>query len=224
MLGSFLKAPRSRTDFADFFSPVSEEKRKYIDGLFANAAIFLALYVFWSLVLVVLKLKGKDVGCASGRAFDTEKADNESLGSTDSSDFVGESSGAGSGSKVASSNDGLDPLQWHDGQQRYGEETNNFYEHSQYEKYHEGQDERFSEDSSQSWRKANQRERRTRFCFIVFSFFILISGPCILVFSFSPLRDATHSSDDFLLVSSIKLQTLNHEDSIYSQSVPQFLP
>lgn len=73
-VGSILRAPRLiRHDgnLTHFFSPVRDEQLEYVDGLMVVSSIFLILFVFWAFMLVVLKVKGREVGCASGRAFVT---------------------------------------------------------------------------------------------------------------------------------------------------------
>ena len=59
----------SVTDFSDFFSSVSDDRREYIDGLLVTWIIFLFLFLRWGLILVMLKYKGNKVGCASGQGF-----------------------------------------------------------------------------------------------------------------------------------------------------------
>lgn len=48
--------------------------------------------------------------------------------------------------------------------------------------------------------KVNPRENRTRVCFIFFALLALICVPLILVFSYGPMKDATESSDQLILV------------------------
>ena len=48
--------------------------------------------------------------------------------------------------------------------------------------------------------KINPRENRTRLCFVIFASIALICVPLILVFSYSPMKEATDGSDELILV------------------------
>ena len=103
----------SVTDFSDFFSSVSDDRREYIDGLLVTWIIFLFLFLRWGLILVMLKYKGNEVGCASGRGFVSLRSYDESSRSNEESSDVQESkaddgmastsdsSGAETGSKMS---------------------------------------------------------------------------------------------------------------------------
>lgn len=63
--------------------------------------------------------------------------------------------------------------------------------------------------------KANPREYRTRFCFLMFGLVVLICIPLIMVYSFSPMEDVSDSSDTLLDVSaSCSTQNRIHQLSI----------
>jgi hypothetical protein len=89
IVGSVLRAPRRIRHDANFthvFSPIRDEQLDYVDGLMVVSAIFLILFILWALLLVILKFKGKEVGCASGRAFVTSLPDEPSTGDDDDDD------------------------------------------------------------------------------------------------------------------------------------------
>ena len=74
-----LEAPRRTygTEFSNVFSSDRIAQHSYVDGLLIVGLFFVVIFVVWTLVLIVLKLKGKEVGCASGSAFHTERSDDE---------------------------------------------------------------------------------------------------------------------------------------------------
>jgi hypothetical protein len=73
-VGSLLAIPRESrsTTFSDLFSSNAEAQKDYAKGLIALGSFILVVAVVWFLILVVLRLKGKDIGCASGIGFEIE--------------------------------------------------------------------------------------------------------------------------------------------------------
>jgi hypothetical protein len=171
----------------------SEAQHRYVDGLLVVEVFLLSVLVAWLLVLIVLKVKGGEVGCASGRAFYTEKSEDDLAkdSSTDSSDGYITSE---------SESDGIGKLQQHIDQQEPATSFDQHYEEAESYCSEAGW---LSTESSTApkMKKGNRRERRTRFCFLFFSLISLVCVPCILVFSFGPMKEATRSSEDILLVS-----------------------
>ena len=67
-----VRGPRTlghSADFGDLFSSVPEERRTYIDGLSTIPVIFFSFFTAWIFIVILMKCKGKEVGCASGRPF-----------------------------------------------------------------------------------------------------------------------------------------------------------
>ena len=67
-----VRGPRTlghSADFGDLFSSDQEERRTYIDGLSTIPVIFFSFFSAWMFIVVLMKCKGKEVGCASGRPF-----------------------------------------------------------------------------------------------------------------------------------------------------------
>ena len=60
-------------DFATLIAGDDEERDAYKSGLLVLACILASIYAIWILILLVLKCKGKSVGCASGRSFRGER-------------------------------------------------------------------------------------------------------------------------------------------------------
>lgn len=83
------------TDIVDMMSPDFNEQKSYAYGIIFTVSIIVLFFVLWATILLILKCKGEDVGCASGRPFLTStKTEEESLngksggsGSTGSDDF-----------------------------------------------------------------------------------------------------------------------------------------
>ena len=72
-MGSLLNFARDEDGvrFADLFTPNNPEARgAYAGGLMRLALLFIFFSVAWALVILVLFCKGREVGCASGRAFE----------------------------------------------------------------------------------------------------------------------------------------------------------
>mmetsp|Transcript_58465 Transcript_58465/g.143000 ORF Transcript_58465/g.143000 Transcript_58465/m.143000 type:complete len:861 (+) Transcript_58465:464-3046(+) len=72
VVGNILRAPRTINHHGNFsmvFSTQYEEQRDYVDGILIVETVFLMVFAFWAFIQFVLKFKGKEVGCASGRAF-----------------------------------------------------------------------------------------------------------------------------------------------------------
>ena len=223
-MGSMLKAPRSwhSTDFASVFSKNREEQIDYVDGILVAGVIMFSIFLIWAFTLIVLKVKGREVGCASGRAFHTEKIDEQDIQSTDSSEnsyYSATSTNVGNESS-RNNNDG-EPNNNNNNNNNKGlkeelledigigsneeNEDDSYVDDdrslSQSDDY-DSQDGWLSVDDDEVRRAINPREKRTRFCFLVFSFIALLCVPIILIFSFGPLKEATTASDDIVFVSS----------------------
>lgn len=209
LVGSMFRAARKTygTDFANLFSPVMEVQHDYVDGFLVIGTFFLVLFVFWALLLIVLKIKGREVGCASGQAFHKEGSgdDGSCLESTDSSESYSSNS-----MESGVENEGMDRLQTNIDEQSSRQGSSSFDQHYEEENDYDSQEgwlsiedvpSRKSVEGVPSRKRINQREQRTRFCFIFFSFVALICVTCILVFSFGPMKEAARTSEDILLVS-----------------------
>ena len=150
----------------------------------------------WIFALIVLKIKGDEVGCASGSAFHLVNVDDEDdLQETDSSSGD-ESDGNGS----ANHRRGADEA---------GQEV------TLYDVGYEGEMEEMEDQSSwatepertrssypyQSKMTETPLERKTRICFLFCSIVSLLIVPFILVFSFGPMKEATEAAQKAVTVS-----------------------
>jgi hypothetical protein len=199
-----LRFPRQAygTQFSDIFSTSLDEQREYGRGIVAIGSFFVCLWVIWIFTLVVLKLKGQQVGCASGRAFQLVKVEEEEdLQVTDSSS--GEYS---TGIEEHHSRVGEFPVPEYDNE---GQEV----ELSDYGDCYDGENDSRSSWSSEEYQKnakrrtewhpklrEHPRERKTRLTFIFFSFLSLLMVPFVLLFSYGPMKGATEDSKQMMLV------------------------
>ena len=216
-MGSILRLPRKwhTTDFASFFSTSQAEQVDYVNGILVSGVIVFSVFLLWAFILIVLKVKGKEVGCASGRAFYTETNDDDhhDTQSTDSSDEsyssrendnFGSSGSSSSNSKERNWNTRNSNLQSKNDFQ--DDDESGSAEYSFDDESDGGRSEDY--DSQNGWlsadeprRSTNRREKRTRICFLVFSSISLLCVPLILVFSFGPMKETTQITDDLILVS-----------------------
>ena len=224
MVGSLLQAARRNhhtTTFSDVLSPYPEVQKDYVYGLFTVAIIFASIFVFWTFVLIVLKLKGPEVGCASGRAFQKPSSDQlSSVLSTDSESFYSSSFGEDDINNNNIHSPRKASYEMHSIERVMDDRRSSVRSDLRSEQDGSiGLDSYSEYDSRDGWvpstgtvsrqRRVSQREQRTRFAFLVFSFIALVTVPFILVFSFSPIKDATRRSDDIVLVRRKKNQIMS---------------
>jgi hypothetical protein len=201
-MGSILRIPRKwhETDFSYVFSTDKDLQHDYVDGLLVAATAFFMVFCAWAFILIVLKVKGKEVGCASGMAFHTEKIE-EDIQSTDSSESYFSS---------------VDNDSREEAIIEVENETTNQEKHDIRSSFEEGCDKSEASQESQDYdshdgwlstggmqNRVNPREKRTRFCFLVFALISLLCVPLLLVFSFGPMKEVARASDDILLVRNI---------------------
>eukprot|EP00339_Tiarina_fusa_P000642 CAMPEP_0116998862 /NCGR_PEP_ID=MMETSP0472-20121206/1785_1 /TAXON_ID=693140 ORGANISM="Tiarina fusus, Strain LIS" /NCGR_SAMPLE_ID=MMETSP0472 /ASSEMBLY_ACC=CAM_ASM_000603 /LENGTH=923 /DNA_ID=CAMNT_0004698141 /DNA_START=148 /DNA_END=2919 /DNA_ORIENTATION=+ len=200
LMGSILRIPRRwhETDFSYVFSTDKDLQHEYVDGLLVAANIFFMIFCAWAFILVVLKVKGKEVGCASGRAFHTEKID-EDMQSTDSSESYFSSSVDNDSSKG-----GIIELERERSTDKILDSHSSFEDERDGSEGSHGSQEYGSQDGwlsvGEIQSRVNPRERRTRFCFLVFALVSLLCVPLVLIFSFGPIKEAARASDDLLLI------------------------
>lgn len=169
----FLRGQYS-TDFADVVSKKIEAQVTYKDGLVALSSFIGGFVVIWGLVLVFLMIKGKAVGCASGRAFESAAVDDNSQkgssgspnASEDDTHSVNEEE-LGLGTTSFSSS-----LCSSDAASRF-ESTTSF--------------DGYTVDASP--RLEGPRAVRTRIVFFLFACSVLACVPIAMAFSFAPMKE-----------------------------------
>ena len=183
------------TKFSDVLSLDREAQYSYAHGLLLVATIILCIFIAWALILVVLKLKGKEVGCASGRPFQVSNSDDlHHADSTDSS-----SGGYNSEQSYTDSND-IRNLSAHVHQRNHELDSTGTPE--SYDGQYASDDGWLEKNSGKATKeKANRREKRTRTAYLFFCGITLMCVPFILVFSFAPMKEATQSTEDIVWVS-----------------------
>ena len=205
-MGEFLRAPREvghSGNVTDLFSSVRGDQREYIDGLLVVSVIFSFLFLIWAFILIVLKCKGKEVGCASGRAFVDFRLDESSsetdLGKTQD-DIASTSDSSNASHSVSSSK----PL-FSDYGGTVLENSNSYYSD---DNNHSGRNvwgritgQQNKSKGKNDGVKINRCERNTRLVFILFASGALICAPFTLFLTFGPLNEvATQSTDNLISV------------------------
>ncbi len=193
MIGSLLRGPREighSVQFSDLFSDVQEEQRAYFDGLSSVPIIFGSLFLAWAFVTILLKCKGKEVGCASGRAFVSVLSEDEN--EEDLEKPEGELSSTSSESNGESSDDsGVKPLFVGPGGFAMLHSDSDVKD----EKEHCGKKllkciKRNKEKEDADSTGINKLERGTRLSFLFFASIALVCAPLCIVLTFGPLREA----------------------------------
>ena len=193
-LGKILRAPRSgqSTSFADGVSPDQSMQEDYVRGLIVVTCIIGSFAVLWFLILLILKFKGDKVGCASGQPF-RRRPEEEIISFTESSS-LGEDSGYSENGSPDPIRDATDPEDFH-----ASEASASFDNDSNY--HGDGDNWSKEEEDEALNSEPTEREFRTRLVFLFFCCVVLICIPCILVFSFGPMKEALQTSDNTMMVS-----------------------
>jgi hypothetical protein len=162
------------------------------------AGIFGGILVLWGAILIGLKCRGEDTGCASGWAFESYKGreeedqelDQPSGGSTDLDEDLNSSVGSVHARNKQGNMEGGDLHLYPEGD-----------DFSAASIPPSDADSMYSDEYSVDVSMAPQplpRERRTRTAFIIFSLITLVCVPLALTLFFVPLRDTAESSDDYV--------------------------
>jgi hypothetical protein len=228
VIGAILRAPRNirhSGNFSYVFSPIREQQLDYVDGILVVSSIFCIAWVLWAFTVLVLKFKGKQVGCASGRAFVTGRSEdkeydvNKHSGDTQD-DYCSTSESSGDGLSNSS-------------KRMFSQSTRRRSKHSQSSRRRQSKDEENEEclggtvdeehsleilSQSSGWISGtysdnlrdfqneplvvniNPHENRTRVCFVFFASIVLICMPLTMFFSYGPMKEATDGSDELILV------------------------
>lgn len=203
-MGAILRGPRSgfATSFADAFSDDLDAQRSYARGILSVACFFMVLLILWSFVMIVLKIQGEEVGCASGSAFHMVQidTDGDELHETDSSsgdesngskptDKRSRSVGADeAGQEVALSDVGPNLVR---NKSEIMEDESSWVTEPELAR---------TNYSHSSKMRETPLERKTRMCFLFCSIVSLCTVPFILVFSFGPMKEATEAAKQAVLV------------------------
>ena len=226
-MGKLLRTPREfghSVQFSDLFSPFQSERKAYVDGLSAVPVIFFSLFFAWVFITLLLKVKGAEVGCASGRAFVTFRSDDDDDDESDASDEEKPESDLASTSESSNaetiSESSVKPLFLGPG----GE----MMENSDADIIHDEKDhcgkkflrcmrrnntKKATKDSG-----INKVERRTRFSFLVFASIALICAPLNLFLTFGPLREVVEETSTSELPDSLyTVSALRAQNGVYIQ-------
>jgi len=192
VVGAFLRAPRAighNVLFSDLFSHDSEEQRDYTDGLMVVSIIFTFFFLIWGFVLVVLKMKGNEVGCASGNAFVYHDSEDENIEIEEDKvqDDIGSTSASSEAGSISESSE--KPLFSKNGGalsfNSSSSDIDDNNDHSKTKLWRCMQRETGDKDV-----KINPHERRTRVAFLVFASIAMICTTFTLFLTFGPLKEA----------------------------------
>lgn len=205
-IGSILRGPRSGfgTRFADSFSDDLDTQRSYARGILSVAYFFVIILVVWSFILIVLKIKGTEVGCASGLAFHMEQIENDEdeFQETDSSSGD-ESNGAepidvsANERSRSGSGEGGHEVALSDGGSNVDGDGEEMEDQSSWATELERARTNYPYASRM---KETRLERKTRMCFLLCSIVSLCIVPFVLVFSFGPMKEATEAAKQAVMV------------------------
>ena len=186
-----LAFPRGQytTNFAYLVSNEEIDQDTYTSGLVALASFLGGFVLIWGLILIFLMIKGKNVGCASGRAFETVPVDSR----------VAKEKQANL-SKTDSEEDGTQSVKEDDDGDVRMEETSfpsslcSSDAASRIESITGSIDEEEGTVDA-SPRVEGKRAVRTRAIFFLFSCIVLACVPLALAFSFAPMKESVKSFD-----------------------------
>mmetsp|Transcript_21256 Transcript_21256/g.40350 ORF Transcript_21256/g.40350 Transcript_21256/m.40350 type:complete len:842 (-) Transcript_21256:73-2598(-) len=177
------------TDFAAFIAGDDEDVEVYKSGLLVLACILASIYVIWWMVLLVLKCKGKSVGCASGRSFRGERMESRPAGHDSGSTDLEDEWASGAEPSSRGDSGFADEVSFH----------SSIHSSEEQERSVSSDTDSSSEYSLVS--RPTSRERRTQLAFFAFGLITLAVVPLALTMSFSPLKRALDSTEAYLLQS-----------------------
>lgn len=186
-----LDIPRTyySTDVSNLVSSNEGEKKSYILGLVVVACILLLIMFVWGGILIILKLRGDEAGCAAGYPFKTASYQNEKNridrhgsggGSTDADDFE-----MSLGTHTESD-----------------EEHHHEHHHNHRQVKAVGSDEtrQLTPEDIQDLNRTKIREWRTRVALLMVGTLLLLCVPMMLVLVLSPLHKAATNAGTIYLV------------------------
>jgi len=171
--------------FPDYFSSSEKEQYDYVSGILFFCYFIAGFSLVWALVLLILKCKGEDVGCASGNAFKTYPYQDHK---TYSPSFT-----------VAE--EGSISLRSSRSQRSRVSEAFEIRLEEASRGARSGQSSRgtLSTLSIKKIKSIRRRARQTQFCFLLFGTCAFICVMILLIWSFSKIGQSLESSEMLLL-------------------------
>lgn len=185
-VGSIVDFPRKEysTNITEFVGSDidSDTHRSYLAGLIFLSCVFGGILLIWCFFLVWLKLNATAVGCAAGRPFepDVQARDNHKLNKRQNKSKKTKRKFKRLNSDILSVESSIPS-------------SNDSATHPHGETF--TTDESSVEADSS---KPSVRERRTQTAFFTFGLCTIFCAPLIIVFSFKPLSQTRHQSDEYL--------------------------
>ncbi|CAB9498006.1 expressed unknown protein [Seminavis robusta] len=187
--------PRGRysTNFAHLVSQDPQVQEDYKDGLVALSCFLGGFFVIWGLVLIFLMIKGKSVGCASGRAFGSIGSGQQSTGSQkqpqdESHSSVHSEEEPPTANEYAKDAEGGEELET----ESFSSSLCSSDAASRFDSFDTSAS--FNDGSiDANHRFESPRATRTRIAFLVFACIVLACVPLALAFAFAPMKETTKS-------------------------------
>ena len=156
------------TSVVDMLSPDFNERMNYAYGILFMVSIIVIFFVIWTTILLILKFKGEEAGCASGAAFSTSLKNEDDL-----LDERGKSRESGSTCSEDFENNSSIESECHENSR-----LSSFQEH----------------EKDRAFARYKKRARRSRVAFLLIWITSMTCVCVVLVFGFAPLKEATAQS------------------------------
>jgi hypothetical protein len=166
------------------------EQKNYTYGMIFLVTIMATILALWASILIVLKYHGDATGCAAGKPFQTS---------------VTESTVRTSVSHPSTQNETFDSSSL-ESRTPHDVENNNAAQSST--------EEATKGPSKDPVRVAKRRQKRTRIVFAVFGVTFLACTILLLIYSFSSFQSTIESSDDIMMVSALKDESISYDQEL----------
>ena len=187
------------TSFASLASQDAAVQEDYKNGIVALSCFVGGFFVLWGLILIYLMIKGKSVGCASGRAFEITPIDKQSHSSKHKRQH------SSSQSSISSQDDATGSKKMQH-EEAVGLETESFSSSLCSFDASSGLDAASSiGDSTEDTvsRVESSRAARTRMVFLIFACIVLVFVPLALAFAFAPMKESAKTLEGSVAVRTI---------------------
>jgi len=173
-------------DFADYLSPSKDEQYDYVYGVLFFSIIIIGIGICWGVLLLILKCRGENAGCASGRVLKTTLS-NESM---QSNEIPVTDTGRTNFTMVTQQNQRTITVGAQQSQRpQYADEPEIFFESG-------SQVSQSARNNLRNRMKSNAKMLRSvRFTFLLFSLAALVTLSALYVLSLSKLLQSVENSE-----------------------------
>jgi hypothetical protein len=206
LAGSLVNFPRKQytSDIVAFLSSANDSRvhKSYYAGLTFLACVYGGIYVIWCLILIWLKLHGKNsVGCASGHSFQTQ-ADDDVI--SDNLHTLGTSSNKNGSNDVThnTTENALDHRSQTSDSELFSTKSSLQFESENNHRVSVSQPDRNNDDDEDSVKtlrsNPSKREKRTRIVFFIVGALTLICSTFIIALLYKPMNATKPQTDEIL--------------------------